>query len=108
MAEYKERAIDKINKVLDIFASYPDRIKVLWAAVGIENLDLLDTKTADDFLAAVERFGKMNMGEYVKEVLLSDAITYSDRCDAYYGDPSATALWFFYRKKPVMIMNIDA
>ena len=38
---------------------------------------------------------------------VSNEITYIEDIDAYYGEPSALALRFFYKKKPVMIVNAD-
>ena len=42
-------------------------------------------------------------GEYIEDADKQKLLEYAGRCSAYYGEPSALALNFFYNKKPVMI-----
>ena len=106
LAENKERAIDKINRTLEVFASNAGRIKVIWITQGIrDNIEYLDKSVADGFRKAVEEFERMQIGSYIEDVLPEDNPHYAKTCDAYYGDPSSLALKFFYERKPVMIEN---
>lgn len=107
LAEHNEKAINKIERILDVFGEHSDRIRIIWMTMCMDSLGLIDKKTADDFREAVKRFRKMDIGEYIEDVPVGDAPSYADMCDAYYGDPSAIALWFFYRKKPVMLVGVD-
>ena len=65
------------------------------------------TAVSDDFREAVERFKSMDIGEFIQDVGPKDYEGLLDEGDAYYGEPSALALGFYYRKKPIMIINTD-
>ncbi|MCR5301108.1 MAG: LicD family protein [Lachnospiraceae bacterium] len=108
LAQNKDRAIEKIRKTIDVFAADSDRLSVVWVTQRMDRLDLIDAATADDFYSEVKRYKDKGLGEYISDVPLKEAAGFPDRCDAYYGDPSAMALWFYYKKKPVMLMNVDA
>ncbi len=108
LAENGSKAIEKINRVLDLFSENAGKIRVLWVTQGVrEYIGLLDNKVADDFLKAKGRFEDLQIGEYKEDVKRGDNKKYAAACDAYYGDPSSIALQFFYNRKPVMIENAD-
>ena len=108
LAEKGQAATDKINRVLDILSSEAERINVIWATQCCgEELSLVDKTTADDFREAVERFRSGGIGEFIQDVGPKDYERLLNEGDAYYGEPSALALGFYYRKKPVMITNTD-
>ena len=104
LAEHGHDAIDKINRTIGVFAKNRDRIKVIWVSGCIKgNEALLDRSVSDDFQKAVKRFETSGLGEYISDLPPSEHIRYARMCDAYYGDPSALALRFFYEHKPVML-----
>ena len=108
LAENGHRAIDKIQRTLDVFEENRDRIKVIWITQCIkDNIKLLGENAEDDFRQAVRRFTGSGIGEYKEDIPVADNERYAGMCDAYYGDPSSLALSFFYNKKPVMIINAD-
>lgn len=108
LAENGNKAIEKINRTLDLFSENAGKIRVLWVTQGIrEYMGLLDKNVADDFLRAKDRFESLQIGEYREDVKRCDNKKYA-AADAYYGDPSSIALQFFYNRKPVMIENADA
>ena len=108
LAENGNKAIEKINRTLDLFSENAGKIRVLWVTQGIrEYIGLLEKKVADDFLRAKEKFESLQIGEYREDVKRCDNKKYAAACDAYYGDPSSLALQFFYNHKPVMIENAN-
>ena len=107
LAENGNKAIEKINRTLDLFSENAGKIRVLWVTQGIrEYIGLLEKKVADDFLRAKEKFENLQIGEYIEDVKRCDNKKYA-AADAYYGDPSSIALQFFYNHKPVMIENAN-
>ena len=107
LAENGNKAIEKINRTLDLFSENAGKIRVLWVTQGIrEYIGLLDKSVADDFLRTKERFESLQIGEYREDVKRCDNKKYA-AADAYYGDPSSIALQFFYNHKPVMIENAN-
>ena len=108
LAENKKAAIDKIKRVQEIFAANSDRIYVIWVTQCCgDELSLIDKDVANDFREAVETFKRSGIGEFVGDAAPDRYNAFSDAGDAYYGEPSALALRFFYKKKPVMIVNAD-
>lgn len=108
LAENGNKAIEKINRTLDLFSENSDKVHVLWATQDIrEYMGLLDKSVADDFRKAKDRFESLQLGEYREDIKRCDNKEYAAACDAYYGDPSSLALQFFYRHKPVMIENAE-
>ena len=107
LAENKKMATDKINEVLDIFEENSDRIEVIWISQCIkENEGYLDKSVAGDFREAVKRFESAHLGEYIQDITRAENAHYAKTCDAYYGDPSALALGFYYEHKPIMIQKV--
>ena len=108
LAENKKAAIDKINRVQEIFAANSDRINVIWVTQCCgDELSLIEKDVADDFREAVETFKNSGIGEFAGDAAPDRYSAFSDAADAYYGEPSALALQFYYKKKPVMIVNAD-
>ncbi len=108
LAEHGSKAVEKINKNLEIFRENSDKVKIIWVTQCIkDNIDMLDKTVSDDFRKAVDSFRKMQIGEYVEDIPPEENDLYARDCDAYYGDPSSLALAFFYSRKPVMIENAE-
>ena len=108
LAEKKENAIDKINRVINLLAENSDRINVIWisqlyadiASVAGENVEM-------GYRGSVKNFEKMQIGDYIENADSREFRTYLSNSDAYYGEPSALALSFAYAQKPVMLINTD-
>ena len=108
LVEGDSRAIRKIQKTLDVFASNSDRIRVTWITRCCGDLPAsIDKTLADDFKNEVNRFLDMKIGEYVEDPDPGENDDFARSGDAYYGEPSSVALSVFYRHKPLMIMNLD-
>jgi len=108
LAEYGQKAVDKIRRIIDVFEESRDKIKVIWISVCCgEELDLIDENVANGYKRAVEDYKKSGLGDFIRDLPASENIRYAKMYDAYYGDPSSLALRFFYENKPVMIENIE-
>ena len=107
LAENGKRATEKIKEVLDTFEENADRITVKWVSQCIKgNEGCLEKSVANDYREAVKRFEKAGLGEYTEDVSRAENAQYAKTCDAYYGDPSAMALAFYYEHKPIMIQKV--
>lgn len=107
LLKYKQKAINKILKVLEIFEMYRDSVKVLWvedALVEI-NKDKIDGDIYTAYEKLVEKFKKLEMGTYIdgKQEFHEESIV--KMCDAYYGDSSRLAYLCNRVGKPVMIKS---
>ncbi len=108
LAENKNRAVDKIQRVIDTFSASGGKIDVVWVTQCMDQeISKLDKDVADGFGKAVKRFESLGIGEFGGDIRPEGYCEIVGRCDAYYGDPSALALKFFYADKPVMIINAD-
>ncbi len=108
LAENGRGGIEKIKRVMEVFAGSADRIRVIWVTqCCTADLEKLDKDVADDLRKEVKCFIDSGLGEYVQDIPVSENERYAYMCDAYYGDPSSLALKFFYEHKPVMIINKD-
>ena len=106
LAENRKAGIDKINRTIDILSENSDKLDVIWISQCIKgNEDKLDKSVASDFREAEERFEKLGIGQYREDPDVSEYNSLVTEADAYYGDPSALALRFVYKHKPVMIIN---
>ena len=108
LAEKGIKAVEKIERTLDIFAENEDSIRVIWVTRCCSDFpESLDKAVADDFREAVKRFKHMKIGEYIEDPDAHDGDVLAGSSDAYYGEPSSVALKVFYMHKPLMIMNTD-
>lgn len=105
--QYKEKMIDKLNMVLDIFRDHAEDVALLWKtepipaeirkALGNSFADRLDS-LADDFCR--EQWGILIGGE-------SETDTAVMMADAVYGDADEAMAACIKRRIPVMIANPD-
>ena len=104
--QYGSKMLDKIEKTLNIFESYKDRIYVLWKIHPMT--DEIIRKCAEscykDYLKIKEGFVNRGIGELVEEEEEEELVA---RCDIYYGDTDSLVRRFNRAKKPVMIENIN-
>ena len=107
IAENGPCAIEKIKKVAGVFRENAEKIRVIWATQCCDDLSLIEKSLADDFRKAVEEFKRTGIGEFIGDIGPKYYEDIVKKCDAYYGDPSALALKFFYDRKPVMIINAN-
>lgn len=92
--------INKIERVMDIFAENADKIKmsVLTDEDMYSQLKEINPEMYEKFMELVSKNPYLRV-----ETSLDDIENY----DAYYGDPGAVAHKFVCAKKPVMIMNYE-
>ena len=102
----EEKALDKIEKVLDIFKDNKDEITLLWyiMPITLDLYDVLDSEFLNNLDNVIDRFKDEGWGIYVEDEQLNDAIEISD---AFYGDPDAVTLRMKDMQKPVMLQNYD-
>lgn len=107
LAENDQKAVDKINEAVGIFAQNSEKIRITWISQCIAgNEGYLDSGVANGFREAVKRFEEAGLGEYLEDVTKDMNRQYAKSCDAYYGDPSSMALEFYYAHKPIMIQKV--
>ncbi|MCR5451067.1 MAG: hypothetical protein K6F00_00400, partial [Lachnospiraceae bacterium] len=102
--EYKDKAINKMNRVLDVFAGISCDVDLLWlcdeyAEAVLENDD---KELFEKYLAFKERFLSLYPGG-----ITTDMKKASDYSAAYFGDHLLAANLFLKTGKPVMIQEID-
>lgn len=107
LAENGKSGIEKIRRVTEVFRQNTGKIKVIWATQCCDDLTIIDNGVAGDFREATEEFKISGIGEFISDIRPDDYEDIVKKCDAYYGDPSALALKFFYDRKPVMIINAN-
>lgn len=104
--DYKEKAVDKLYRVLEIFKENKDDVCLFWYwDKGLESTlkeDYPDLWNA--FLNIVEKYKKEAWGIY-EEVVDKDLIVSFG--DAYYGDGSVISQAMVMAEKPVMLQNYD-
>ena len=106
LAENGPRAIKKINDAFTVFEKNSEKVKVIWVSFGIKEYDeMIGKDTVDGFQKARERFEALQLGEYIEDPGKAEQEELAGKCSAYYGEPSALALRFSYRGRPVMILN---
>ena len=104
--DYKEKAIHKLQRVLDIFKDYKEEICLLWYwDVIMEDVLRLDYSDLwNELQNIVNQYKEENWGIYEEE---SDKDLMVRVCDAYYGDGSVVSKAMVMAKKPVMLQNYD-
>ena len=104
--DYKQKAIDKLQRVLKIFKENSQDICLLWYQDRIME-DILKSNYPDlweQLQEIVEKYKKDAWGIYEKEI---DKEFISYVCDAYYGDGSVISQAMVMAEKPVMLQNYD-
>ena len=104
--DYKEKAIDKLQRVLEIFKENKDDICLFW----YWDKSLESTLKEDyihlwsQFLKIVEQYQEEAWGIYEEDVDKDLIVSLSD---AYYGDGSVISQVMVMAEKPVMLQNYD-
>lgn len=108
LAEYGPEAVAKLSTSLELFEENADKVNVVWIAqlCDEEHLELLPEEVRTQYLHVRDSFSTKDFISYVDDIKRDDYEAVSDYGDAYYGDPSAVALKFTYKGKPVMIHNV--
>ena len=108
IAQYKDRYIDKVNSVFELFEENTDRITVIW--VIDRDLYVLKTgvykgykETVNRFTELVKKYSELNNVILYKEDTPDKAVAISD---AFYGDRGVLMNRFRRTGRPVMIQNV--
>ena len=109
LCENGEKAISKIKSILDTFKEKSSGFNVLWIGqlCDGEHLKLIPDEIAREYMEIVDGFADSDFIAYTDSVNTEDYDAIAELGTAYYGNPSAIALKFFYRNKPLMIMDIN-
>lgn len=104
--EYKEKMLDKIRSVLDIFYDNRENIQLIWRPHKATETVLEEYNTAiySEYLKLVRKYKEEAWGifDYDEE---EDVIV--SVCDAYYGDSTPIVRKFRNNNKPIMIQKVD-
>lgn len=105
--DYKEKAVSKLKRVLDIFREYKDEICLLWywdvtmeETLKINYPDLWNAAHSIMWQYQEDEWGIYEDDESNKEMMVALS-------DAYYGDGCAISQSMVMAKKPVMLQNYD-
>lgn len=104
--DYKEKAVDKLKRVLEIFKENKEEICLLWYwdVTMEETLKKEYPEFWKEFKNIAEQYKKEAWGIYDehpnKELMVR-------LCDAYYGDGSAVSQMMVMEEKPVMLQNFE-
>jgi len=104
--DYKEKAVDKLKRVLDIFKENKEEICPLWYwDVAMEETLIKDYPNMwKEFKQIVEQYKKEAWGIYNEQPSRKLMVRLSD---AYYGDGSNVSQMMVMAEKPVMLQNYD-
>lgn len=104
--DYKEKAVDKLERVLDIFRESKDDVCLLWYwDTAMEaTLQITYPEHWMEFQGIVQQYREEDWGIYEEELDYSMAIQLSD---AYYGDGCKISHEMTKAEKPVMLQNYD-
>lgn len=104
--DYKEKAIQKLKNVLNIFKESREDICLLWFWDTAMETTFQTTypNLWTEYQGVVERFKEENWGIYVKDIDSKLAVLLSD---AYYGDGCKVSQAMVMAQKPVMLQNFD-
>jgi hypothetical protein len=105
-AEYGEKAVEKLNSVLDTFKENKDAITLLWypnAAIET-SLKTYHPQLWDEYKKIVKQYRSENWGIYAEGFEADKAVEISD---AYYGDACTLSQNMVIAKKPVMLQNFE-
>ena len=104
--DYKQKAIDKLQRVLQIFEENSQDVCLLWYQDEImeETLKSNYPDLWERLQEIVETYKKEAWGIYERE---AEKEMLSRICDAYYGDGSVISQAMVMAEKPVMLQNYD-
>lgn len=104
--DYKEKAVDKLKRVLEIFKENMESICVLWYwdVVMEETLKANYPALWTEFCQIVERYQEEAWGIFETKADRKLMVRFSD---AYYGDGCAVSQMMVMAEKPVMLENFE-
>lgn len=104
--DYKEKAVDKLKRVLEVFKENKEDICLLWYwdATMEETLRKEYPKYWEEFKGIAEKYKEEAWGIYDEQTDKEFMIRVSD---AYYGDGSAISQMMVVAEKPVMLQNFE-
>ena len=104
--DYKEKAVDKLKRVLEIFKENKDDICLLWYwDMAMEEVLRMNYPMLwEAFQEIVECYREEAWGIYETEPYKDLMVRFSD---AYYGDGCAISQSMVMDEKPVMLQNFD-
>lgn len=104
--DYKEKAVDKLKRVLDIFRESRDDICLLW--YWDTSMEVTLQTTYPEYWKVFQQIRKQyrdeNWGIYEEELDYTLTVSLSD---AYYGDGCKISHEMTIAEKPVMLQNYD-
>jgi phosphorylcholine metabolism protein LicD len=110
IAEYREREIEKIRKVFEVFEEQQDQVALIWHPIGMteELTQTVPPVIRQEYQTLEQSYLQEGWGIYLPEN--SDEVS-KERllaiADAYYGDTGELAHQFSQEKKPVMLESRD-
>lgn len=102
----RERMIQKIERVLEIFYKNREEVTLLWRPHPLirSTLESMYPELWNDYSALVEKYISEGWGIYDDSADMDRALVISD---AYFGDQSSLVQLFQVLEKPIMIQNVD-
>ena len=106
LLKYKEKMIDKIKNVLDIFCENKNDVALLWRPHPLikATIKSMCPQLWECYKQIVDRYVADGWGIYDDTPDLNRVIAL---CDAYYGDPSSVVELVRKTNKPIMIQNVE-
>lgn len=103
---YREKAIDKLNSIIDTFIASKDKIEVIWYSEPDynDNLKKISPDVYNRYLDQIKRFIDLQLGTRISKDELSHIL---DSVDAFYGSAGRVQNLCVYHEKPVMIVSCD-
>ncbi len=104
-----DKAIDKLNRNLEIFYENKDKIRLIWHPwSGTEKyLKLNNSEVLDKYLAVVDKYNADGWGDMDRSPSFDEAKEVLLGCNAYYGDVCDLVYEAQNEKIPVMIQSLD-
>ncbi len=104
-----EKAIDKLQRNLEIFKEAKDKIWLVWHPwhkTG-EYLKINKSAVMNRYEKIVDQFRQEGWGELDESATYQDTLQVLLKCDGYYGDVSDMAYEAQNARIPVMLQNLD-
>ena len=102
-------AIDKIERNLQVFRDFKDKIEVVWHPQSgtLEYLEKNNSPVKDRYCQIVDKYRSEAFGQFDDSKGFDAAKTVLLSCDAYYGDVCDLVYEAQNAKMPIMIQNVD-
>ena len=104
--DYKEKAVNKIKNVLEIFKEGKEDICLLlsWNTVMEQTVVTNYPNLWEEYQQIIREYTNEDWGIYVENITEEVAVSL---CDAYYGDGCKVSQAMVMAEKPVMLQNFD-